>query len=111
MTPFEAVMHATDKPVIAYGRTAQNVTDTGRAFQAKAGIPFVQGLPETLRAAQNLIRYGEAVRRGVGSLPPPAGSHASLEGANEVIVHEHGLLVASLAGCRAPPPTHRPRPP
>ncbi len=33
--PFLDVMAATDKPVIAYGRTAQNVTDAGRAFQSE----------------------------------------------------------------------------
>ncbi len=69
--PFTDVMAATDKPVIAYGRTAQNVTEAGRAFQEKAGIPFIQGLPETIRAAQHLVHYAEALRR-----PPPQPSPA-----------------------------------
>ena len=69
--PFLEVMAATDKPVVAYGRTAQNVTDAGRAFQAKVGVPFIQGLPETLRAAQHLVRYGAALSGRRGAAPPP----------------------------------------
>jgi acetate---CoA ligase (ADP-forming) len=80
MAPFHDVLAATDKPVIAYGRTAQNVTDAGRAFQARAGLPFIQGLPETVRAAQHLVRYAEAVRSGVAALPEPSGTAAALDG-------------------------------
>lgn len=102
LEPFRKVLAATDKPVIAYGRTAQNVTDAGRAFQAKAGIPFIQGLPETLRAAQHLIRYAEVLRRGIAEAPPPLPSPASGGGRNprsgregadaiERLLAEHGL--------------------
>jgi acyl-CoA synthetase (NDP forming) len=73
LEPFRDVLAATDKPVIAYGRTAQNVTDAGRAFQRQAGIPFIQGLPETLRAAQHLVRYAETLRGPHPHPPPPAG--------------------------------------
>ena len=92
--PFLEVMAATEKPVIAYGRTAQNVTDAGRAFQAKVGVPFIQGLPETIRAAQNLVRYAEALRVGVAPLAPPRGSAASLEGeAFARLLAAHGLTL------------------
>jgi acetate---CoA ligase (ADP-forming) len=91
--PFCDVMAATDKPVIAYGRTAQNVTDAGRAFQRQVGVPFIQGLPETVRAAQNLIRYAEAVAKGVAALAPPGGTATALEGANFArLLAAHGLV-------------------
>jgi acetate---CoA ligase (ADP-forming) len=92
--PFVEVRASTDKPIIAYGRTAQNVTDAGRAFQAKAGIPFIQGLPETIRAARTLIRYGEALGRPIAPLPPAMGSEAGLAGAAfERAFAAHGLTL------------------
>ncbi|HUB95987.1 MAG TPA: acetate--CoA ligase family protein [Stellaceae bacterium] len=94
LAPFTDVMAATDKPVIAYGRTAQNVTEAGRAFQQKAGIPFIQGLPETLRAAQHLVRYAEALRTRPAPLPMPAGSAAALAGAAFArLLAEHGITL------------------
>jgi acyl-CoA synthetase (NDP forming) len=92
--PFQDVLGATEKPVIAYGRTAQNVTDAGRAFQATAGLPFIQGLPETVRAAQTLIRYAEVLRRGVAPLPPPRDRASSLSGdALDAFLAAHGLVL------------------
>ena len=94
LDPFTEVMAATDKPVIAYGRTAQNVTEAGRAFQSKAGIPFIQGLPETLRAAHHLIRYAAAQRAGIATLPTPGGSAAALEGKNFArLLERNGLTL------------------
>ena len=49
--------------VVAHGRMGQNVTDAGRAFQRAAGVPFLQGLPETVRALKGLGRYAERRRR------------------------------------------------
>ena len=96
LAPFRDVMAATGKPVIAYGRTAQNVTDAGRAFQAGAGIPFIQGLPETIRAAQHLIRYAEALRR-----PAPPPLPASEREASGVPAIEKALAAAGVP----PPPS------
>ena len=59
------------KPVIAYGRMAQNVTDAGRAMQEAAGVPFLQGLPENVRALKALGDYSAALQRGVTPLPAP----------------------------------------
>ena len=104
LAPFHDVLAATDKPVIAYGRTAQNVTDAGRAFQARAGIPFIQGLPETLRAAQHLIRHAEALRGGVAEVPPPRPSAASGgtrgAGAIEQLLAANGLTPPRSAHAR-----------
>ncbi|HXQ53381.1 MAG TPA: acetate--CoA ligase family protein [Stellaceae bacterium] len=98
LEPFHATLAATGKPVIAYGRTAQNVTDAGRAFQAKAGLPFIQGLPETVRAAQHLVRYAETLRRGAAPLPEPRGNAASLEGdAFTLLLDEAGLTLPPTA--------------
>ena len=57
--------------VVAHGRMGQNVTDAGRAFQAAAGVPFLQGLPETVRAVKALGVYAERRRRGPPAEPPP----------------------------------------
>jgi acyl-CoA synthetase (NDP forming) len=95
LDPFRDVLAATDKPVIAYGRTAQNVTEAGRAFQREAGIPFIQGLPETIRAAQHLIRYAEALRR------PPPQPVAPLARSGRV---EAEALENLLAAAGVPPP-------
>ncbi len=101
--PFLDVMAATDKPVIAYGRTAQNVTEAGRDFQRKVGVPFIQGLPETVRAAHNLVRFAEAVAAGVAPITPPAGTAAALEGAVFArLLSSHGLREPKSAAARTP---------
>ncbi len=81
LAPFQETMAATAKPVLAYGRTAQNVTDAGRDFQNAAGVPFIQGLPETLRAASALISYAEALERPPAPLPAPRDAAGALDGA------------------------------
>ena len=68
--------------VVAHGRMGQNVTDAGRAFQEAAGVPFLQGLPETVRALKALGCYAERRRRGAPpeyhSAPPRSGTVAEL---------------------------------
>ena len=68
--------------IVAHGRMGQNVTDAGRAFQEAAGVPFLQGLPETVRALKALGRYAERRRRGVPAkrppVPPMSGTVADL---------------------------------
>ena len=44
---------------------AQNVSDVSRKLQDETGVPFIHGLPETVRALQSLVRYAAALRRGV----------------------------------------------
>lgn len=78
--PLRSLADSTDKPLIAFGRLAQNVNDIGRKFQADAGIPFLQGLPETCRALNALSSYAETRRRGApGALPSGAGALAEGE--------------------------------
>ena len=64
--------------VVAHGRMGQNVSDTGRAFQKASGVPFLQGLPETVRALKTLGAYAGRRRRGApakrGTASPLAGT-------------------------------------
>lgn len=76
------------KPVIAFARTGYNVTDAGRAFQKDAGIPFLQGMPETLRAVKLLGDYARIRRRGIQAIGAPAAREADL---NAATLSRHGL--------------------
>ena len=62
--------------VVAHGRMGQNVNDTGRAFQKASGVPFLQGLPETVRALKALGAYAERRRRGAPAKHGPASPRA-----------------------------------
>ena len=84
--PLRELRNFTDKTLVAYGRLAQNVNDIGRSYQAEAGIPFLQGLPQACRALQSLIFYGEVQSKAAPPLLPlgngsvaPANLHAKLE--------------------------------
>lgn len=100
---FADIVESTDKPVLVYGRMAQNVTETGRAFQEKAKAPFIQGLPETVRALQALIRYGECRRRRILAIEEPTGKESNLEGAVfEEVLRQHGLQTPAAALARSP---------
>ena len=67
--PLRDVAASTDKPVLAFGRIAQNASEISRRFQSETGVPFIQGLPETVRALQGLVHYAATLRRGVTALP------------------------------------------
>ncbi len=98
-----AAVAALGKPMLAHGRMSQNVTDAGRDFQTAAGVPFLHGLAETVRALKALGEYGARSRRGVGALPEPAGSPEALEGAAlDDLLKAHGLTPP--ASARASPP-------
>ena len=66
--PLRSVRASTDKPMLAFGRIAQNVSEISRKYQSETGVPFIQGLPETVRALQGLVRYAAALRRGVAAM-------------------------------------------
>jgi acetyltransferase len=80
-TVFSDMVAATGKPVIGFGRMSQNVSEEGCAFQTAAQIPFLQGLPETVRAIKGLVAYGVRLRSGVAPLPAPGGNESDLHGA------------------------------
>ncbi len=91
-TIFSRVVDSTDKPVIAHVRVSQNLSDTGREFQSAAKVPFVQGLPQTVRSMQGLLHYANALKRGIEELPNARGTKAELEGdALDTLLTAHGL--------------------
>ena len=54
---------------------------SSRKFQSETGVPFIQGLPETVRALQGLVRYAAALRRGVARAARAARRAPKLDGA------------------------------
>ena len=100
--PFAAVA-ALGKPMVAHGRMSQNVTEAGRDFQTAAGVPFLQGLPEVVRALKALGTYGERTRRGVLPMPDPTGSAAGPDRASfEELLQAHGLTPPRSAWAATP---------
>jgi acyl-CoA synthetase (NDP forming) len=96
--PLRSVFDSTDKPVLGFGRISQNATDTSRRYQADTGVPFIHGLPETVRAMQGLARYAATLRRGVTALAGPRGSAANLSGeAFDKLLATHGLTAPKSA--------------
>lgn len=89
--PFIAALES-GKPVVAHGRMSQNVTEAGLAFQERAGVPFLQGLSETVRALKSLVHYGEALRRGVPAMPRAAGGQDDFGGTGfDALLAANGL--------------------
>lgn len=89
---FKSVTAATDKPVLAFGRSTYSCGDESRAFQEEAGMPFLQAIKPTLRALAGLGSYGERRQRGVPKLPAAAGNAADLEGENlNALLERHGI--------------------
>ena len=74
---FRALAGGTQTCIIGYARIGQSVDATGRAFQTAAGLPFVQGVPETVRVATALIRYAARLRRGT-PVPPAQRVHDTI---------------------------------
>jgi acetyltransferase len=92
--PLRGVMASTDKPVLGFGRIAQNVSDISRKFQTETGMPFIHGLPETVRALQNLVHYAAAVRRGAVPGAEPSGATTEPDtAAFESLMASHGLTL------------------
>ena len=77
---FKSLAEATDKPVLAFGRSTYSCLDESRAYQEEAGLPFLQAIKPTLRALAGLGLYGERRQLGVPTLPAASGGSADLEG-------------------------------
>jgi acyl-CoA synthetase (NDP forming) len=80
-TLLRGVAESTDKPVIAFVRMNFPIDPQALAFQEQVGFPYLQGLPETVRALAALAFYGARARRRIAPLPPPRGNAATLQGA------------------------------
>ncbi|HEU0071651.1 MAG TPA: acetate--CoA ligase family protein [Alphaproteobacteria bacterium] len=88
---FAEIFRSTTKPVIAFGRMAQNVSDHAREFQKQAQVPFLQGLSSSVRALQGLVRYAAARKRGARRLPDGVKTLALMADQQDAILTEHGL--------------------
>jgi len=89
---FKSVTAATDKPVLAFGRSTYSCLDESRAFQEEAGMPFLQAIKPTLRALAGLGLYGERKQFGVPKLAAASGNAADLEGENlNTLLQRHGI--------------------
>jgi acetate---CoA ligase (ADP-forming) len=101
--PLRSVRVSTDKPIVAFGRMAQNASDLSRKYQNETGVPFVQGLPETVRALQGLVRYGAAIRQGVIAMGEPRGRADNLVGARfDALLAGHGLSAPKSSFAKTP---------
>ncbi len=89
--PLRSVRESTTKPVLAFGRLSQNVSEISRKYQAETGVPFIHGLPETIRALRNLVRYAEVLQRPAPPADPPVSAYAPDAGALNALLAEHGL--------------------
>ncbi len=101
--PLRGVLLSTDKPVLAFGRIAQNASEVSRKYQNETGVPFIHGLPETVRALQGLVRYAATLRRGVSAIVEPRGRAESLQGAAfDTLLGTSGLTTPASASGRTP---------
>jgi acyl-CoA synthetase (NDP forming) len=75
---FRGLAERTEQPIMGYARIGQSVDATGRAFAAATGLPFVQGVPETVRVARALMRYAARARRGIPAASADRHAHASI---------------------------------
>ena len=88
----KSILAATNKPVIAFSRAAYVLGGGALAFQDDVGFPFLQSLPETVRALEALAFYGERAGRALQALPQPQGDAATLHGpALDAALASHGL--------------------
>lgn len=91
-TPITSMLAATDKSVVAFGRMNYPVDETGLAFQHTLGIPFLQGISQTVKALSGLTRFGALEGRPVPVLPPSNGRAEMLRGdAWQGALATHGL--------------------
>ncbi len=88
----KSIVAATDKPVVAFSRIAYILGADALPFQDDVGFPFLQSLPETVKALEGLAFYGQRAGRKVQPLPEPRGNGATLQGkALESALAAHGL--------------------
>jgi acetyltransferase len=89
---YRAFADSLKKPLVAFARSTYSLTEESRLYQEQSGLPFLQGIRATLRAAKGLGRYGARRARGIAEVPPPTGKPEDLEGARfERLLASHGL--------------------
>jgi acetate---CoA ligase (ADP-forming) len=98
---FKSLAEATDKPVLAFGRSTYSCLDESRAYQEEAGLPFLQAIKPTLRALAGLGLYGERRQLGVPRLSDGSGNAADFDGEKlNALLQRHsiGLPKQAMAG-------------
>jgi acyl-CoA synthetase (NDP forming) len=66
-------------------------------------MPLIQGLPETVRALQGLVRYAAAQQRSVTGPPEPRGRADNLMGSRfDALLAEHGLTTPNSTLAKTP---------
>ncbi len=88
--------------MLAFGRIAQNVSEISRKYQAETGVPFIHGLPQTVRALHNLARYAAALGRPMPPPDPPVAARAPDARALDALLAEHGLMPPRFALAASP---------
>jgi acyl-CoA synthetase (NDP forming) len=78
--PFKALLDYSPKPIIGFGRMRYLTSDESIRYQDHVGIPYLQALPETLRALNALAAYGARAGGKVKKLSAPKGKATDLEG-------------------------------
>jgi acyl-CoA synthetase (NDP forming) len=102
-TLLRSVKESTDKPVIAFVRMNFPVDEQAVAFQEQVGFPYLQGLPETVRALAALTFYGARRGRRIAPLPPATGCAETLQGsAFEAALASRGLTPPKSALAASP---------
>ncbi len=102
-TLLRSVVESTDKPVIAFVRMSFPVEKPALEFQEQVGFPYLQGLPETVRALAALTFYGARQGRRIEPLPPPRGRAETLQGsAFAAALTRHGLTPPKSALAASP---------
>jgi acetyltransferase len=77
--PIKALLDYSPKPIIGFARMRYQMSDESIRYQDHVGIPFLQGLPETLRALNALAAYGAKAGGSVPKLPAAKGRAADLD--------------------------------
>lgn len=87
----KTITQSTHKPVLAFSRMNYMVRPDALNFQDEMGIPYLQGLPATIRALGALGFYGVRVGRTIAPLPPATGALADIEPAqlHQTLAHYH----------------------
>jgi acyl-CoA synthetase (NDP forming) len=89
---------STDKPVIAFGRMNYSVAPGAAQFQDQIGIPYLQGLPETVRALGAMAFFAKRAGRRIPALPPASVRSDDVIGPDrDVVLARYGVTpVASV---------------
>jgi acetate---CoA ligase (ADP-forming) len=95
------VAAATDKPVVGFIRMQHVTGKEAVEFQEQVGFPFLQGLPEVVRALAALAFYGARKGRAIAPLPPATGRAETLDQLAQIL--ERNGLPAPRSGLAATP--------